>query len=72
MNIDIHSTIRSTIIMFGVNNLKEFGYPQVDTSNILTDHIYKVLFKAMLEDPVNISPSEKVEKIRLALIDEVS
>ena len=43
-------TVRDKIIAAGVRNLKEFGYPQVDAKNILTDHIYKAFFKSMLED----------------------
>ncbi len=41
--------MRSQIIAAGVANLKEFGYPNVDAENILTDPIYSAFFKSMLE-----------------------
>lgn len=42
--------IRRKLIEAGVKNLKEFGYPNVDTKNILTDYIYRKFFESMLED----------------------
>lgn len=42
--------IREHLLKAGVKNLKEFGYPEVTTENILTDEIYKAFFKSMLED----------------------
>jgi len=38
------------LIAAGVSNLKEFGYKDVDSQNILTDSIYSAFFKSMLED----------------------
>ena len=38
------------LIQAGINNLKEFGYPDVDMDNILTDEIYKAFFLTMLKD----------------------
>ena len=40
---------RDKIISAGVANLKEFGYPNVNAENILTDLIYSAFFKTMLE-----------------------
>jgi len=34
----------------GVKNLKEFGYPAVNSENIFTDIIYAGFFKSMLKD----------------------
>lgn len=34
----------------GVKNLQQFGYPVVNTENIMTDEIYSAFFKSMLED----------------------
>jgi len=42
--------IREKLIKNGIINLKEFGYPDVDEKNILTDMIYSAFFKSMLED----------------------
>ncbi len=42
--------IREKLLMAGVNNLKEFGYPEVTKENILTDLIYSGFFKSMLND----------------------
>ena len=43
-------TIREKLIDSGVRNLKEFGYPAVNSENILTDYIYSRMFKSMLEE----------------------
>lgn len=43
-------TIEAKLIAAGVKNLKEFGYPNCNSENILTDMIYKRFFVSMLED----------------------
>lgn len=40
--------LETKLIENGVKNLKEFGYPYVNSENILTDEIYKEFFKKML------------------------
>lgn len=40
---------RKSLIDSGVRNLREYGYPQADASNILTDGIYREFFRSMLE-----------------------
>jgi hypothetical protein len=42
--------IKEHLIRAGIKNLKEFGYPNVTEENILTDDVYKLFFKSMLED----------------------
>lgn len=42
--------VRDRLIAAGVRNLQEFGYPDVDKVNILTDEIYSGFFKSMLKD----------------------
>jgi hypothetical protein len=42
--------VRTKLIKAGIRNLKEFGYPQVNETNILTDHLYSAFFDRMLED----------------------
>lgn len=44
------SKIEDHLIKAGVKNLREFGYPDCDESNILTDQIYSSFFRSMLED----------------------
>lgn len=43
-------SVRDHLIEAGVKNLKEYGYPDVSTSNILVDEIYVAFFRSMLND----------------------
>lgn len=62
---------RETIIRQGVKNLKEFGYPSVDEKNILTDMVYSVMFKNMLEDNKEQTTNQTIIKILDGLIEEI-
>lgn len=42
--------MKDKLISAGVRNLREFGYPKCDKTNILTDQVYKEFFAAMLRD----------------------
>jgi hypothetical protein len=42
--------IKDHLLKAGVKNLKEFGYPDANKENILTDIIYGGMFKSMLND----------------------
>ena len=42
--------IENKLIAAGVKNLKEFGYPYVNSENILTDIVYSAFFETMLEE----------------------
>jgi hypothetical protein len=42
--------LRQKLLESGVKSLKEFGYPRVDTKNILTDEVYSQFFRRMLDD----------------------
>ena len=42
--------IKDKLLTAGVSNLKQFGYPEVNKENILTDVIYAGFFKSMLND----------------------
>lgn len=44
------SLVRQQLLKAGVKNLREFGYPDCDTTSILTDPIYKAFFASMLKD----------------------
>ena len=46
----MHSIVQQKLIKAGVRNLREFGYPDCDSKNILTDMIYSAFFKTMLDD----------------------
>ena len=43
-------TLEQQLLESGVKNLKEFGYPTVTIENILTDDVFKLFFKSMLEE----------------------
>lgn len=55
------SMIRLKLLRAGVKNLREFGYPGVDTVNIITDQVYSAFFKSMLKDNRGINPEADVE-----------
>lgn len=42
--------IANKLVLAGIKNLKEIGYPDVDAENIITDEVYSSFFKVMLED----------------------
>jgi hypothetical protein len=42
--------VQTKLIDAGVRNLKEFGYPDCNPQNILTDYIYSKMFLSMLEE----------------------
>lgn len=55
----------------GVRNLKEFGYPKVNSKNIVTDYVYSEFFSRMLNDSYGKSPSidSAIKKIRKQISD---
>ena len=61
--------IREHLLKAGVKNLKEFGYPEVTTKTILTDEVYKIFFKSMLED--NLGNGNQVDEVINQLLSEV-
>ena len=63
-------TEREQILSAGVGNLREFGYPEVDTDNILTDPRYSAFFLSMLED--HLGDSRIDQKILKELIETVN
>jgi hypothetical protein len=42
--------IQKKLISAGVKNLREFGYPDCNETNILTDKIYSCFFLSRLEE----------------------
>ena len=61
--------IREHLLKAGVKNLKEFGYPEVTTKTLLTDEVYKIFFKSMLED--NLGNGKQVDEVINQLLSEV-
>lgn len=57
--------IANKLVLAGIKNLKEIGYPDVDAENIITDEVYSSFFKVMLED--NKGNGEQID----AVIDEL-
>lgn len=60
-------TLEDQIILRGVQNLKEYGYQNVDEKNIITDRIYSAFFLSMLEDNLGKGADEQIT----ALIEKV-
>ncbi len=58
------------LLTSGVNNLKEFGYPDVTKETILTDEIYKEFFKVMLHENLN-SGSKQLDEVINQLLSEI-
>ena len=42
--------IRNQLLRAGVKNLKAFGYPGVNETNIVTDELYSAFFESMLKE----------------------
>ncbi len=64
--------IRDGLIKAGVKNLQDFGYPCVDSSNILTDIVYKKFFVLLLKSEENINVMPQIEIARLGLLQELA
>lgn len=60
--------MRKKIIANGVKNLKEYGYPDCNEENILTDDIYKDFFISMLKD--NLGVHSEIDKVINGLLKE--
>lgn len=62
------SAIEKQLIEAGVKNLREFGYPDCNADNILTDQIYGAFFKSMLEDNKGLGVDREIK----SLLDRLS
>lgn len=45
-----HPAIINALLKAGVSNLREFGYPDVDEYNIITNLVFSRFFDRMLEE----------------------
>lgn len=61
--------VRDHLIRAGVKNLREFGYPSVDATNILTDKVYRAFFVPMLRE--NVGQRGEVDRVIHQLISEI-
>lgn len=62
--------LRNKLIEGGVKNLQAFGYPNVNTENILTDDVYKAFFEVMLEN--NLGNGRRTDEAINSLISEIN
>lgn len=51
--------METMLINAGIRNLKEFGYPDVNKDNILTDYVYSQFFLSMLKETLENSLGRK-------------
>lgn len=61
------SEIRKKLIQAGIRNLKEYGYPDVDDENIITDMIYSAFFSSMLSDNLGAAGTHVDTEIKVLL-----
>ncbi len=62
------ATVREMLIKRGVINLREFGYPQCNAKNILTDMLYKKFFESMLNENLGQGYDKQIQ----SLLDELA
>jgi len=60
--------IKYHLIKAGMKNLKEFGYPEVNSDNILTDEVYSEFFKSMLKDNLGLA-GKSVDEVIYELLE---
>lgn len=65
-----NSEIKSLLIKAGISNLREFGYPDVNEEEILTDEVYGLFFDNMLKDNLGKSTTQ-VDEVINELIEQI-
>ena len=63
--------VKQKLIQAGVQNLKEFGYSDVNEENILNDSLYSSFFQAMLQDNLGVSQFDSVNDVIKELIADI-
>lgn len=58
---------RDGLIHAGVRNLHAYGYPSCNTTNILTDMIYKAFFISMLRDNLGKGADKDINSLLVEL-----
>jgi hypothetical protein len=61
--------IREQLLNSGVKNLKEFGYKEVNITNILKDEVYRLFFFSILKS--NIGNDKQVDEVIKVLLLEI-
>lgn len=64
--------MKNEIIENGVKNLKEFGYPNVNSENIFTDEIYRAFFKSMLKDSMDMTTNKTILNVLKELLSKIN
>ena len=64
--------MKNEIIENGVKNLKEFGYPNVNSENIFTDEIYRAFFKSMLKDSMDTTTNKTILNVLKELLSKIN
>lgn len=62
--------LRDKLIKAGVKHLKEYGYPECNKDNIITDIIYSEFFKSMLEG--NKGQSDAADEVIDGILAEIA
>jgi hypothetical protein len=66
------ASVRRALVLSGVKQLKDYGYPKCDERNILTDRIYAAFFSKMLEGTAEDKAAPKtVRDNALSLLAEI-
>ena len=64
--------MKNEVIENGVKNLKEFGYPNVNSENIFTDEIYRAFFKSMLKDSMDMTTNKTILNVLKELLSKIN
>lgn len=62
---------RNAMIDGAVRNIREFGYPDVNTENVFSEYVYSKLFEGMVEQTIG---DDLLEEMRFAcqkLLEEI-
>ncbi len=62
--------LEAKLIENGIKNLKEFGYPDVNKENILTDYVYSKMFLGMLKE--NLGNGSQIDVVINSIIDKIN
>lgn len=64
--------IKKHLLSKGVENLKKFGYPGVNSKNIVTDKVYSMFFKSMLEETIDEVTTKDISDAAKELLNAIN
>ena len=64
-------TIREKIIAAGVRSLQQFGYPDCNNENIMTDKVFKAFFESQLQELISGRSSRIIKEASKELLAEL-